>query len=57
MPAQIAYGEHGDELGWDVHPTEDELENVEVDSKFLHTHSQTVVGKTSGKPEGQRVID
>lgn len=54
MPAQIAYGEKGDELGWDVNPTKDELEDVEVDSKFFYTHSQTVVGKAGGKPEGQR---
>lgn len=57
VPAQIAYGDHSDELGWDIDPTKDELENIEVDAKFLHTHSQTIVGKTGGKPEGQRVSD
>jgi len=56
VPAQIAYGQCSDELGWDVDPAKDELEDVEVNSKFLHAHSQTVVGKTGGKPEGQRVI-
>lgn len=50
MAAQIAHGEDGDELERDVNPSEDDLEQVEIDSKFLHAHSQTVVGETSGKP-------
>lgn len=57
MSAQMVYREDGDELGRNVDPTKDELEEVKVHSKFFHTHSQTVVGKTGGKPEGKRGID
>lgn len=52
-PAQITYGDDCDELGWDVDPTKDDLEYVDVDSKFFYPHSQTVVGKTSRKPDRQ----
>lgn len=57
VSAQMVYGEDGDELGGDVDPTKDELEDIEVHSKFFHTHGQAVVAKTSGKPEGRGVID
>lgn len=50
-PAHEGHGEHGHQLGRDVHGAEHQLDDVDVEVEVLQVHGQAVVGEARGEPE------
>lgn len=48
--SQDTHAHSDDNFSWDVDITEDHLDQVDVHTKFLQSHSETVVGKARWEP-------